>query len=211
MLGPFHEKAWDLTRQAQQQYRFFPNPTYKEEPVKYEKRQKRQSSNITMHLQNGDSIVRFAGVPEEHTEAKVQSNGVVIVPGNGTKATNDNEAIQKSTAATLNEVEIPIPEGLDANAVLDTILTAWVILVQRYQRDVFHQFTWGVENGGANQIQCIPTPDLDLQNQRAVGQLESKIRDVRSKDISVEKSIFLNDGSKEEVSFSRGIRGPCLT
>lgn len=201
MLGPFHEKAWDLTRQAQQQYRFFPNPTYKEEPVKYEKRQKRQSSNITMHLQNGDSIVRFAGVPEEHTEAKVQSNGVVIVPGNGTKATNDNEAIQKSTAATLNEVEIPIPEGLDANAVLDTILTAWVILVQRYQRDVFHQFTWGVENGGANQIQCIPTPDLDLQNQRAVGQLESKIRDVRSKDISVEKSIFLNDGSKEEWTF----------
>ncbi|KAF2853246.1 nonribosomal peptide synthetase-like protein [Plenodomus tracheiphilus IPT5] len=155
-----------------------------------------------MHLPTGEHIVRFSGVTGEHTEAKVQSDGNVIVPENDTKSTKADEAVQRNTAATANEVDIPLADGLDANAVLDVVLTAWVILVQRYQRDVFHQFTWGLQNSGTDWVQCIPTPDLDLKNQQLVGQLKSKINSVRLKDVSIDQStIFLNDGTKEEWTF----------
>ncbi|KAH9864443.1 Non-ribosomal peptide synthetase [Plenodomus biglobosus] len=202
MLGAFYEKVWDLTRQAQQHYHSSPNPTNKEEPLKHNERKRRRSSNIKMHLPNGDHMVRFSGVSEEHTEAKIQSNGDVMVSENGTKLKGDSQVAQEEISVAVNEVKIPIADGQDANTVLDAILTAWIILVQRYQRDVFHQFTWGIQGGGADHIQCIPTPDLDLANQQVVGQLKSKVRDLRSKDISLDQSnIFLNDGTKEEWTF----------
>lgn len=155
-----------------------------------------------MHLPNGNHMVRFSGVSEEHTEAKIQSNGDVMVSENGTKLKGDSQVAQEAISVAANKVKIPIADGQDANAVLDAILTAWVIVVQRYQRDVFHQFTWGLQGGGTDHIQCVPTPDLDLANQQVVGQLQSKVRDLRSKDVSLDQShIFLNDGTKEEWTF----------
>ncbi|KAF1845025.1 nonribosomal peptide synthetase 6 [Cucurbitaria berberidis CBS 394.84] len=153
-----------------------------------------------MHLPSGDHTVRFGGVPEEPVEVKVQSNGTVTTQENGTSTNGTNHT--NGAVSQTNEVHISHPEDLAADAVLDTVLTAWTILIQRYQRDLFHQFTWALKDAGADKTQCIPTPDLDLLNQKVAGGLKAKLSDVRLKDINLEKAtISLNDGTKEEWSF----------
>lgn len=154
-----------------------------------------------MHLPNGDHIARFSGVPDDCAEVKVQSNGTVQVEENSVRPNSTNGAIRENgQAPSKNEIQIPIAKALDADALLDIVLTAWTVLIQRYQRDVFHQFTWGAKDGTTKQVQCIPTPDLDLKNQSTAASLKSKIIGLRLKDIPVEgSSIFLNDGTKEEV------------
>ncbi|KAJ4371135.1 Non-ribosomal peptide synthetase [Neocucurbitaria cava] len=200
MLGSFYEKAWDLNRQAQQDPHSFTPSHSNDEHSRKESTRRRPSVRKKMHLPNGEPLVRFSGVSEEPVEVKVQSNGVVKTQENGTNTNGTAHANQP--VSQTNEVHISHPEDLAADAVLDTVLTAWTILVQRYQRDLFHQFTWGVKDAGADQIQCIPTPELGLLNHTTAGSLKGKVADVRSKVISVDKTvIFLNDGTKEEWSF----------
>jgi hypothetical protein len=86
------------------------------------------------------------------------------------------------------------------DAVLDIVLTAWTILIQRYQRDVFHRFSWGIKGAGSDKRQCVETGDLDLLNHSNAASLAAKIQEVRLKHVSLNgTTIFLNDGTKEEV------------
>lgn len=153
-----------------------------------------------MHLANGEQTLRYGGVAQEKTEVKVNSNGTMDVNENGAYTNGHTQTNGQFTES--NEVEITALKGQSLDAALDAILTAWTILVQRYQRDVFHQFSWGVKGAGSDGRQCVPTADLDLLNHNDAASLASKIRDVRLKNVSLDgATIFLNDGTKEEVIF----------
>src|SRR5687768_14248459 len=98
-----------------------------------------------MHLKNGDHISRFSGAVEEHVQVKVQSNGAVKTQENGENIDCAQQASTQSNGQTsqANEVNLNLPTELGTEVVLNNILAGWTILVQRYQRDLFHQFTWG--------------------------------------------------------------------
>jgi hypothetical protein len=84
--------------------------------------------------------------------------------------------------------------------VLDIVLAGWTILVQRYQRDAFHQFTWGIKGAGSDNLQCIASEELNLLNHSNVDSLITKISELRLKNVSLDQAtVFLNDGTKEEV------------
>lgn len=151
-----------------------------------------------MHLPNGDHSLRYGGVPKEKTEVKINSNGTLVVNENG-PYTNGHDQTNGHSVET-NEVDIPTFQNQSPDAVLDAVLTAWTILVQRYQRDVFHQFSWGIKDAGSDKRQCMSTVDLDLLNHSNAASLTAKIRDLRLKDVSLNgATIFLNDGTKDEV------------
>lgn len=156
---------------------------------------------MAMHLANGDHTLRYGGVAQEKTEVKVNSNGTMDVNENGSYTnghTQTNEHTEES-----NQVELTSLRDRSSEAALDAILTAWTILVQRYQRDVFHKFSWGVKGAGSDKRQLVETADLDLEKHSNAASLAAKIRDVRLKNVSLDgQSIFLNDGTKEEVRTS---------
>lgn len=151
-----------------------------------------------MHLANGENTLRYGEVAQEKTEVKVNSNGFVDVNGNGSYTNGHTQS--NGHAEDSNQVELTSLKEKSPEVALDVILTAWTILVQRYQRDVFHQFSWGVKGAGSDKRQLIPTADLDLNSHSNAASLAAKIRDSRLKDVSPSgSSIFLNDGTKEEV------------
>lgn len=159
-----------------------------------------------MHLANGEHTLYYGGVKQEKTEVKVNSNGTMDVNENGSYANGHTQTNGYSTQP--NEVEIKTLKDQSLDAVLDAILTAWTILVQRYQRDIFHQFSWGINGAGSDKRQCISTTDLDLLNHSNAASLAAKIRDVRLKNVSLnESTIFMNDGTKDEVRkpFNRSV------
>lgn len=151
-----------------------------------------------MHLPNGDHTLRYGGVPKEKTEVKTNSNGTLNVDGNGAVINGHTQRNADSTET--NEVDIPTLQNQTPDTVLEALLTAWAILVQRYQRDVFHQFSWGIKGAGSDKRQCISTSDLDLLNINDAASLAAKIHELRLKDVSLNgATIFLNDGTKDEV------------
>jgi hypothetical protein len=151
-----------------------------------------------MHLANDGQTLRYGGVAQEKTEVKVNSNGTMDINENGAYTNGHIQTNGQSTKS--NEVEITALKGQSLDAALDAILTAWIILVQRYQRDIFNQFSWGVKGAGSGGRQCLQTTDLDLLNHNNAASLTSKIRDVRLKNFSLDgATIFLSDGTKEEV------------
>lgn len=151
-----------------------------------------------MHLANGEPTLRYGGVAQEKAEVKVNSNGTMNVNENGAYSIGHVQTNGESHES--NELEITALEGKPLDVALDAILTAWTILIQRYQRDVFHQFSWGLLGAGSDGRQCIQTADLDLLNHKNATSLASKIHDVRLKNVSLDgATIFLNDGTKEEV------------
>jgi hypothetical protein len=154
-----------------------------------------------MHLSNDEHVVRFGGVSEKHVEMKVQSNGASNTKEHSSHANGSNGSTQTNgNASKVNEVQVTLPENLASDAVLDTVLAAWSILIQRYLGEVFHQFTWSAKVAGNKQTQCVPTYDLGLLDHKSAASLTSRIRGVRSKDITTEyDTILLNDGTKEEV------------
>jgi hypothetical protein len=152
-----------------------------------------------MHLPNGDHTLRYGGVTQEKTQVKINSNGTLNVNQNGAYNNVHDQANNLSTET--NEVNITIPQEQPLDAVLDTALTAWTIIVQRYQRDAFHQFSWGLKGAGSDKRQCITAVDLNLPSHSGTASLAAKIRDLRLKDVSLNgATIFLNDGTKEEVN-----------
>jgi len=156
----------------------------------------------TMHLPHGGHIGRFSGLPEESTEAKEWSEKDVFRPKTDNRTQDWHRIVQAQDALnTANEVIIPVAENYDTNTLLDFILTAWVILVQRYQRDEFYHFTWGFEHDVAQHSQCISAADIEFQSRRVGADVKSTIRSLRSKDIPVPQSnFFFNNGTEEEVS-----------
>jgi len=156
-----------------------------------------------MHLPHGGHIGRFSGLPEESTEAKEWSEKDVFRPKTDNRTQDWHRIVQAQDALnTANEVIIPVAENYDTNTLLDFILTAWVILVQRYQRDEFYHFTWGFEHDVAQHSQCISAADIEFQSQRVGADVKSTIRSLRSKDMPVPQSnFFFNNGTEEEWSY----------
>jgi hypothetical protein len=152
-----------------------------------------------MHLANGDHTLRYGGVAQEKTEVKVNGNGTMDVNENGAY-TNGHTQMNSHPTEPSNGVEITALKDQPMDAVLDIVLTAWTILIQRYQRDVFHRFSWGIKGAGSDKRQCVETGDLDLLNHSNAASLAAKIQEVRLKHVSLNgTTIFLNDGTKEEV------------
>ncbi|KAF2635407.1 nonribosomal peptide synthetase 6 [Massarina eburnea CBS 473.64] len=147
-----------------------------------------------MHLRKSDEVMRGGAVFDETANGDAQTNGVGKVSfANGTgEVVNGNGEVKID-----NVVEIPVLEPL-----LDTVLASWVLLVQRYQRDSFNCFTWGVK---ALASQCIAAPELDLSKLSTAADLLGKMRSLRTREISQSVAeapvLYFNDGSNEEWAF----------
>jgi hypothetical protein len=157
-----------------------------------------------MQLPNGRQTVRASAELDEHVEKKVQRNGAFKTQEQESHTNGHNGATQKNAHASEgNEVKIPLPDNLALEGILDTILTAWSILMRRYQRDAFHQFTWGLKNTtGSDKTQCISASSLDMLSLKTAGSLKTSVSEARSKDLSIDRATFMvNDGTKEEVRY----------
>lgn len=144
--------------------------------------------------------MRFSGVSDEHVKS-VQTNGESQSP----EPTGDDSLVAHANgqASKANEIRILLPKDSSSDTVLDTVLAAWAILVERYQREVFSQFTWGIKDGGNDNTQCMVVLNLDWPNHMTAASLKTKIREQRRSNLSSDQgTIFLNDGSKEEVQAS---------
>ena len=164
---------------------------------------KRPHSSLSgeMHLRNGEHVSHFSGAQDEHIAKKVQNNGASKTHEQVSTKNGNHVAVNTNGhSSKVNEVRARVPSDLAPDAVLDTILAAWTILMHRYQRDVFHQFTWGVVNANGRTTQCVNTTELNLTNQRTAASLKAQISNVRSKDYDAHNvTLFLNDGSTHEV------------
>ncbi|KAF1831742.1 nonribosomal peptide synthetase 6 [Decorospora gaudefroyi] len=160
-----------------------------------------------MHLPNGEHVVRFGEVPDEHVEKKLQSNSAFKTQSLYSHSKGSKEAaVTAGTVFKPNSVQILLPNNLAPDAVVDTVLTAWTILIQRYQREVFHQFTWGHKSAENRRVQCVATAGLDFMSQKTARTLQEKIRELRSKGIALgQTSIFLNDGTELEWTYEVSI------
>jgi hypothetical protein len=148
-----------------------------------------------MHLPNGrEKTVRFSGVSDERAAKKVQSSNAFDSQEHALHSANHNGT------SKANEIQVHLPNGAGCHSVLETVLTAWPILVQRYQRDVFHQFTWGLKDQENTSSQCITATDIDWANQKTAAGLREKISTVKSNQVTLDgTTIFLRDGTNEEV------------
>ncbi|KAE8836447.1 hypothetical protein HRS9139_04545 [Pyrenophora teres f. teres] len=156
-----------------------------------------------MHLPEGERTVRFNGIPDEHVKT-MQNNGEMHSlehASNGDETARINEQ-----AAKANEIRIQLPKDSSSDAVLDTVLAAWAILVERYQRDVFSQFTWGTKGRGDEITQCLSASNLDWQSHKTTSSLKTKVQEQRINNLSLEQgTIFLNDGTLEEWTFETSL------
>jgi hypothetical protein len=152
-----------------------------------------------MHLPHNNHTVRFGSVSERVMEKQLHNNDIC-------KQQEDDHPTKVCKPQTyqnsgLNEAHIPFPQNHALSEVLDTVLAAWTILIYRYQRDTFHQFTWGLKDAAEHDMQCILATGLDILNQSLTESLRQQIGTVRSRSIAVdqESTIFLNDGTEVEV------------
>ncbi|PSN73352.1 nonribosomal peptide synthetase 6 [Corynespora cassiicola Philippines] len=155
-----------------------------------------------MHLHNSDPHLNGSvSSPAEEVDSKVhvQSNGIL----KNTQVHGPHVTEQAKTDKK-NEVEVSIPQGLGQEAVLENTLAGWILICQRYQRDTFHNFTWGVKDA-SEKVQQVSTDQLDLPRLATAEDLLCKVRSTRSTDFAVEQdapALFLNDGTKEEWTFA---------
>ncbi|KAI4620847.1 NRPS [Alternaria metachromatica] len=172
---------------------------------------KRPHSSLSgdkMHLRNGEHVSNFSGAPEEHVAKKVQSNGASKTHKQAATQNGDHDVLHTNGhSSKANEIRALIPSSLASDAVVDTVLAAWSVLIHRYQRDVFHQFTWGAVDGRDQASQTINTTDINFGSHQTAGSLKSQISNVRSKDYDAHNAtLFLNDGSLHEWTFEVSFR-----
>lgn len=147
-----------------------------------------------MHLPNGEHTLRRGDVSELGIgEVKPGSQDSFATPSSGTSVSN--------RAGLQNEIRLQLSQDRNFEELLDIVLTSWTILIQRYQRDVFHQFTWGAKTNQDTDVQCIPTVELDLLKHRDTESLKARVGAVKSKAVPADfrTTLFLNDGTKAEV------------
>ncbi|KAF1911474.1 nonribosomal peptide synthetase 6 [Ampelomyces quisqualis] len=115
---------------------------------------------------------------------------------------NESSEKQNQRGKRSNNARIAIPQDCTLDAVLDTALTAWTILIQRYQRDTFHQFTWSIR-GNSNDAQCIQTTELDFSGQKTAEGLRQRLSSLRPAGcaLSQDSTIIMNDGTNAEWTF----------
>jgi len=138
-----------------------------------------------MHLQKSPEVLRYSEpTTEVSTEGDTQSQKQGSVP-------------MRQCSQDFNAIEIPIPQEKDSRTILNVILTSWVLLLQRYQRDSFDRFSWGVNDKDLTHI--LFCHQLELTKLETVAQLRGKIQSIWSSDDSVSPTIFLRDGINNEV------------
>jgi hypothetical protein len=202
MLGPFYRRVWDLNRQAQEDQHYFNSMSSGSHHIDISMKRRHSSLSSKMNLPNGEQTVHASGVGDEHVEKKVQRNGASKTRGQDSHTNGHNGATQTNAhVSEANEVQIPFPNNLALEGILDTILTAWSILMRRYQRDAFHQFTWGLKGTtGSDKTQCISASGLDMLSLTTAGSLKTSVSEARSKSLSIDRATFMvNDGTREEV------------
>jgi hypothetical protein len=162
-----------------------------------------------MHLSNSEHFVRFGGVSELPSNTKINGNGISKQQQNGSKF--DNIKQEYGQVAKSNETHVSVPENRTPDEVLDTVLTAWAILIQRYQRDTFHQFTWKTNDAATDSAQCVLTAELDMATQTSAVGLSAKLSSMRANGCAINQSstVILNDGTEAEVCLTRLIN-PCF-
>lgn len=199
MLGSLYENAWDLDRSTLA----FPHPHtalhLRNEPNPISQRTKHSHPRKKMHLSNEDHTLRFGGGgTQKLSEDMMHSNGKTKQPHAEFQDENSGEKNEHEKMS--NNAQIAIPQNHALDAVLDTVLTAWTILIQRYQRDTFHQFTWSIKESG-DDAQCIPTADLDFTGLKTAGDLKSKLSSLRPAGCALTQgsTIVMNDGTSAEV------------
>jgi hypothetical protein len=152
-----------------------------------------------MHLSNAERIVRLGEVSELPANNKMNGNGNSKQQQNGTHSNDFKQENGKTTKP--NRTHVLVPEYRTLNEVLNTVLTAWTILIQRYQRDTFHHFSWKTGDIANETAQCISTAELDLSSQKTTGGLSAKLSNTRSNGCTIKQgsTIVLNDGTQAEV------------
>jgi hypothetical protein len=195
----FFRQRQGLYRSALEDPRFHIAPRPKSIREQLDHRRRRCSTYSRMHLPSGEPLIQLEGVGMQTTEESIPSNDVP-------KPQQINHYMQKpdhgkDRTPRLNEAHIPLPQNWTVDEVLDTVLTAWITLIHRYQRDMFHQFTWGVRDAGKDTTQCIPTPELELSDRMTAKSLTAKVSSVRTKAFAINAGslLFLNDGTSAEV------------
>lgn len=194
MLGSFYEKAWDFERQAQAQRHFVTPPLF---TSKTERTKKQRNSFKRMHLPKSEMLQLGGGGGGSHYRSKsAESNGSVKHSVQHCMSTSDE-------TACADEVSTTFPKDRCRESIFESVIAGWILLVFRYQRDSFHNFTWGFEGCEKPRIQCIPTVELDLQIIRTISDLLAVVRKSITRDIVVDyatiPTLIFNDGTKEEV------------
>lgn len=179
--------------------------------------EKLQSSGVFESQTNGNAAVQINGdakplangdalsTVERNGSSHVHSNGKLTPQTNGTllqhvstNEANGSNSIKSTheTASLPNSVQIPI-----FNTLLDSITAGWILLISRYQRDTFHNFTWGVKDA-VDSIQTVATEGMKLGEVVTVADLLEVVRRVRAREIEAdggETRVFFNDGTEDEV------------
>lgn len=193
MLGPYYEKAWDFERRASSQDPPFP---FSQRPERQKKRVKFSSQ---MHLSNNDNFALGGGGSSHvaHAESK-NLNGATHETYTG-RALNGNGVHTDD-----NEVFVTFPTELARETLLNDIVTGWILLLQRYQRDAFQGFTLGLEEAGEGSNQYVNGGQLDLSSVTTVADLVERTRGIKLDNITgnenTASSLSLNDGTKDEVN-----------
>jgi len=153
-----------------------------------------------MHLRKSDDTIR-SGLPLD-VESK---NGMRETQHqNGTHVDRD--------ASSHDTIEISIEEQ-ELDMVLHTLLASWILLVQRYQRDSFHRFTWGLGQSGQDFTQCIESELLDASKPERADELLAMVQSAISKEAPRTTSssvVYFNDGTTDEVSLDQRRSTSCL-
>lgn len=191
MLGSFYENSWNLGSQTQ----WIPEPfAYPFSRKTHRQNQNRNQFDFVpkMHLRDNEEPMHWGERPD--AVAKIQTNGIP-------KSSNGHSMYVNGSAADTNVVSIPIPADQEVDMVIETVLAAWILLLQRYRRDSFQQCMFGTGQGGDERIQCVSAGQVDLLDLTTVGDLLAKVQNIRSREIALSQggTVSLRDGTKEDV------------
>jgi hypothetical protein len=195
MLGSFYEKAWDFERQTTRHSYINSTPLFSQKTDPPPK----QTVNkffTNMHLPNGSNemLQLGGGGVGSKTLAIAQE---VMKNGHEHNTNANGEDVGR------NEILVSTPSGKSRKEIVEAIIAGWILLVHRYQRDAFHNFTWGLEGAGNAGIQSIPATELNLLNNKTISDVLEVARSTKSNEIPIEQRgtpvLVFNDGTKDEV------------
>ncbi|KAF2021067.1 acetyl-CoA synthetase-like protein [Aaosphaeria arxii CBS 175.79] len=134
-----------------------------------------------------------------------KSNGVHWSNGTDSPASTPAYTARGTRTEEENELIISIPKSTSQSDVLETLITSWIILVQRYQRDAFRAISWGLKDAANSELQCISAEQLQLQDLSTAEDLLQAVRKVTSKTIVSERGsdpiLVFKDGTPDEWRF----------
>lgn len=157
-----------------------------------------------MHLRKNDDTIRSGLLP--NVDTKNGAEQILVQKGARTTSSLDHSV----------ETNIPIEEQ-NMETLFETLLAGWILLAQRYQRDSFHRFTWGITIPGEKEAHIVEAEELKLPGLERVEGLLAQVRNstviTLPKDLQL-SSLHFNDGTPDEVSagYSLGrISADCFT